>query len=149
MEARKSRFYSLYVTGGMEIRTALVIGKRAKDMNVDLRSIVVPPEAKGYIFLEVGDPGALVLLLTGLRHAKRKRPVMVKEEEVLRIAKPVVELPTISKGQLVEVIGGPFRGMKGRVIEVYEARKEADVTLLETDYRMVVTISLDLLKPAS
>lgn len=146
---RKSRFYSLYVTGGTEARTALVIAERAKSMNLDVRSIVIPPEAKGYIFIEVGDPGALVLVLRGLRHVKRKRPIQVKEEDVLKLAKPVVEIPTISKGQVIEVIGGPFKGMKGRVVEVYEARKEADVTLLETDYRMVVTISLDLLKPAS
>ncbi|MEN2999264.1 MAG: transcription elongation factor Spt5 [Acidilobaceae archaeon] len=146
---RKSRFYSLYVTGGMEVRTALVIAERARSMNLDLRSIVIPPESRGYIFLEVGDPGALVLILRGLRHVKRKRPIQVKEEDVVKVAKPVVEIPTISKGQVIEVIGGPFKGMKGRVVEVYEARKEADVTLLETDYRMVVTISLDLLKPAS
>ncbi|MCS7107273.1 MAG: KOW motif-containing protein [Acidilobaceae archaeon] len=146
---RKSKFYSLYVTGGMEVRTALVIAERARNMNLDLRSIVIPPEAKGFIFLEVGDPGALVLVLRGLRHVKRKRPIQVKEEDVMKIAKPVVEVPTISKGQVIEVIGGPFKGMKGRVVEVYEARKEADVTLLETDYRMVVTISLDLLKPAT
>ncbi|MEM1777537.1 MAG: transcription elongation factor Spt5 [Acidilobaceae archaeon] len=145
----KSRFYSVHVTGGMEVRVALILGERARSMGLDVRSIVVPPETKGYIIVEVGDPGAIYYLMRGIRHVKRKRPVQVKEEDVLKLAKPVVEIPKISKGQVIEVIGGPFKGMKGRVLEVYEARKEVDITLLESDYRMVVTIPIELVKPIS
>jgi transcriptional antiterminator NusG len=64
---------------------------------------------------------------------------------VLRLAKPVVEAPKVSRGQLVEIVGGPFKGMKGRVVEIHEARKDVDVSLL--DFRMVVTIPLELIKP--
>jgi hypothetical protein len=35
--------------------------------------------------------------------------------------------------------------MKGRVVEIHEARKDVDVSLL--DFRMVVTIPLELVKP--
>lgn len=146
---KKSTFYAIQVTRGIEAKVALLLYNRAYGMNLDVRSIAVPPEIKGYIIIEVGDPGALYYLMKGLRHIKRKRPILIGEEDALKMIKPVVEVPKISKGQTVEIIGGPFKGMKGKVMEVYEARKEADITLLESDYRMVVTISIELLKPVS
>lgn len=146
---KKSTFYAIQVTRGIEAKVALLLYNRAYSMNLDVRSIAVPPEIKGYIIIEVGDPGALYYLMKGLRHIKRKRPILIGEEDALKMIKPVVEVPKISKGQTVEIIGGPFKGMKGKVMEVYEARKEADITLLESDYRMVVTISIELLKPVS
>jgi transcriptional antiterminator NusG len=143
-EAR-SRFYAIHVVKGMEGRVALLLEERTRNAGLDVRSIVVPVEANGYIIVEVGNPGVLYHLVKGIRYVKRKRPVAIREEDVLRIAKPVVEAPKVSRGQLVEIVGGPFKGMKGRVVEIHEARKDVDVSLL--DFRMVVTIPLELVKP--
>jgi transcriptional antiterminator NusG len=141
----KSRFYAIHVVKGMEGRVALLLEERSKNMGLDVRSIVVPVDANGYLIVEVGSSGVLYHLTRGVRYVKRKRPVAVREEDVLRLAKPIVEAPKVARGQLVEIIGGPFKGMKGRVVEVYEARKDVDVSLL--DFRMVVTIPLELVKP--
>jgi transcriptional antiterminator NusG len=141
----KSRFYAIHVVKGMEGRVALLLEERSKSMGLDVRSIVVPVDANGYLIVEVGNSGVLYHLTRGVRYVKRKRPVAVREEDALRLAKPVVEAPKVARGQLVEIIGGPFKGMKGRVVEVYEARRDVDVSLL--DFRMVVTIPLDLVKP--
>jgi len=141
----KSRFYAIHVVKGMEGRVALLLEERSKSMGLDVRSIVVPVDANGYLIVEVGNSGVLYHLTRGVRYVKRKRPVAVREEDALRLAKPVVEAPKVARGQLVEIIGGPFKGMKGRVVEVYEARRDVDVSLL--DFRMVVTIPLELVKP--
>ncbi|MFN4046403.1 MAG: transcription elongation factor Spt5 [Acidilobaceae archaeon] len=146
MSAGESRFYAIQVTGGMEERVALIIVERAKSMGFKVRSVLVPVDSKGFLVVEVENPGVLFHVTRGIRHVKRKRPILVKEEEVVRLARPIVEVPKLSKGQLIEVIGGPFKGMKGKVIEVHEARGEVDVALLEADYRMIVTIPLDLVK---
>lgn len=145
MSEVKTRFYAIHVVGGMEGRVALILEERAKSMGLDVRSIVIPVDAKGYVIVEVGDPGAIYYLVRGIRHVKRRRPVVVKDEDVLRLAKPVVEIPKLSRGQLVEITGGPFKGMRGRVVEIHEARKDVDVSLI--DFRMVVTIPLELVKP--
>jgi transcriptional antiterminator NusG len=141
----KSRFYAIHVVKGMEGRVALLLEERSKSMGLDVRSIVVPVDANGYLIVEVGNSGVLYHLTRGVRYVKRKRPVAVREEDALRLAKPVVEAPKVARGQLVEIIGGPFKGMKGRVVEVYEARRDVDVSLL--DFRMVVTIPLEFVKP--
>ncbi|MCE4619969.1 MAG: transcription elongation factor Spt5 [Desulfurococcales archaeon] len=146
--AKPSRFYAVYVTGGTEARVALMMKQRTEALGLDVRSIIVPPELRGVVVVEVGDPGDLYDLIRGLRDVKRRRPVLIKKEEAVKLAAPVVEIPTVEKGQIVEIISGPFRGMRGRVVEVYEQRGEVDLVLLESDFRMIVTVPLEQVRPA-
>ena len=143
----QSRFYAVYVTGGTEERVALILRQRTLAMGLDVRSIIVPPELRGTIIVEVGNPGDLFDLIRGLRDIKRRRPVLIKKEEAVRLAAPVVEVPAVSKDQIVEIISGPFRGMKGKVVEVYETRGEVDLVLLESDFRMIITVPLEQVRP--
>ncbi len=143
------KYYALSVIGGSESRVAAVLAERARTLGLDLRSIIVPSEQtiKGVIIVEVGDPKDLFEITRGVRNVKRKRPIPISEEDAMKLARPIVEIPELQRGQIVEIIAGPFKGMKGRVIEVHEARGEVDLTLLESDFRMVVTIHLDQVKP--
>jgi len=142
-----SKFYAVAVTGGMEEKVALLLAERARNAGYDVRSILVSPNIKGYVILEIGDPNDLYLVIRGVRHVKRRRPVLMKEEEVVKLAKPVVEVAKLERGQIVEVIYGPFKGMKGKVVEIYEGRGEVDLALLESELRMVITLPLDQVKP--
>lgn len=144
-----SRFYAIYVTGGTEERVALVLRQRALALGLDIRSIIVPLELRGTLIVEVGNPGDLFDLIRGLRDVKRRRPVLIKKEEAVRLAAPVVEVPMVSKDQIVEIVSGPFRGMKGKVVEVYETRGEVDLVLLESDFRMIITVPLEQVRPVS
>jgi transcriptional antiterminator NusG len=142
-----SRYYVVYVTGTMEEKVALIIASRVQLMGLDIRSIVVPADLKGYIILEVGNPAHLYEAIRGIRHIKRKRPLLMKKEDVVKLAAPIVEIPEISPGQVVQIIGGPFKGMRGRVVSVSESRGEVDIVLLESDIDMVVTVPIEQVKP--
>ncbi len=143
------RFYALTVTGGTEERVALVLYERARRLGLDIRSIIVPPGLKGYVIVEIGNEADLYYLIRGVRHIKRRRPILMKPEEIEMLVRPKAEVPELKKGQIVEITGGPFKGMKGRVIEVYSARSEVDLTLLESNFQMVVTVPLDQVRPVS
>ncbi|MCE4621967.1 MAG: transcription elongation factor Spt5 [Desulfurococcales archaeon] len=148
-QVQPSRFYAIYVTGGTEERVALILRQRTLAMGLDVRSIIVPLELRGTLIIEVGNPGDLFDLIRGLRDVKRRRPVLIKKEEAVRLAAPVVEVPLVSKDQIVEIVSGPFRGMKGKVVEVYETRGEVDLVLLESDFRMIITVPLEQIRPVS
>ena len=143
-----SRFYAILVTGGTEERVALVLYERARRMGLDVKSIIVPPNLKGYVIVEIGNEADLYYLIRGVRHIKRKRPILMKPEEVESIVKPKAEIPELKRGDIVEITGGPFKGMKGRVVEVYPTRGEVDLVLLESNFQVVVSVSLDQVKPA-
>jgi transcriptional antiterminator NusG len=146
---KTTRFYALTVTGGTEERVALVLYERAKRLGLDVRSIIVPPNLKGYVIVEIGNEADLYYLTRGVRHIKRRRPILMKPEEIELLVKPRAEIPELRKGDIVEITGGPFKGMKGRVIEVYPTRGEVDLTLLESNFQMVVTVPLDQVRPVT
>ncbi|ADL19351.1 Putative transcription antitermination protein nusG [Acidilobus saccharovorans 345-15] len=143
--AQGSRFYAIYVTGGYEERVVAVLGERARTLQLDVRSIVYSPDLKGVVFVEVGDVKDLYYLIRGVRNIKRRRPTMVSVDDILKLVKPPAAAEPIAKGDVIQVIGGPFKGMRGRIIEVRKG--EVDVNLLEGDSKIIVTIPIDQVKP--
>ncbi len=83
-----STFYALAVTGGTEERVALLLAERARRMGLDLRSVLVSPKIKRYIIVEVGDPNDFYILIRGVKNLKRRRPIKMKVDEVVGLAKP-------------------------------------------------------------
>ncbi len=143
-EQRPSRFYALRVIGGYEEKVALMLGERARSLNLDVRSIVYSKDLKGVVFVEVGDPKDLYYLIRGVKPI-RGRALQVSVDDVIKLVKPAVVAAEVTRGQVIQVIGGPFKGMKGKVIEV--RKSEVDITLLEGDSKIVVTVPIDQVKP--
>lgn len=143
--AGQSRFYAIYVTGGYEEKVAVVLAERARALKLDVRSIVASKDLKGVIFVEVGNVSDLYYLIRGVRNVKRKRPLQVSIDDVAKLVTPPAVAEEIQRGQIVLVVGGPFKGMRGKVVDV--RRGEVDITLLEGDSKIVVTIPIDQVKP--
>ena len=141
-----SRFYALRVVGGYEEKVALMLGERARSLRLDVRSIVYSKDLKGAVFVEVGDPKDLYYLIRGVK-AIRGRALQVSVDEVIKLVRPAVVTAEVTRGQVIQVIGGPFKGMKGKVVEV--RKSEVDITLLEGDSKIVVTVPIDQVKPVS
>ncbi len=146
-EAPSTRFFALTVTGGTEERVALILAERARSMGLTVKSIVVPAGLKGYVIVEVSKVSDLYHLIRGIRHIKRRRPLPVKPEEIEAIVKPKIEIPKLQPGDIVEIVAGPFKGLTGRVVEVDESKNQVEVSLLELEFKNVVTIPLDQVRP--
>jgi len=142
-----SRFYAVYVTSTMEEKVALIIASRVQYLGLDIRSIVVPVDLRGYIILEVGNPADLYAAIKGIRHIKRRKPLLMRKEEVIKLAMPTVEVPELEPGMVVQIVAGPFRGMRGRVVSVNESKGEVNLVLLESDIDLVVTLPIEHVKP--
>ena len=48
---------------------------------------------------------------------------------------------------MVEIIGGPFKGMKATITRVDHEKEEATVILLDAPYQLPVTVDANYLKP--
>lgn len=141
--ARPSRFYAFEVIGGTEERVALVITQRAQAKDLDVRSVIVPSESKGLVIVEVGSLVDLYEAISGVRNVKRRRPLPIKPEEVERIVKPAVEVPELKEGDIVEVVAGAFKGSRGKVVEVSPSKGEVKLLILDAEFGMLATVSLD------
>lgn len=144
--AKGPRFYAFRVTAGQEYNVAQLLYNRARSGEYRINSIIVLPAVKGLVFIECDALYEAQRLVTGMKHVRGavKGAISYQEMESLIKPKPVVE--SIRVGDIVEIIRGPFAGMRGKIVSVDPTRNEVKVELAEAVYVLPVTISADDIK---
>ncbi len=137
--------YTVRTTSGRENIVMDMIHNSIKANNLDIKSIVHPGELKGYVFVE-GELGEVQKALHGVMHVKGiiRKPVDLSEIQHFFETKRTKVV--VSKGDVVEIIGGPFKGEKGKIARIDEIKDEVTVELLEASIPIPVTISTELVK---
>ncbi len=138
--------YALRTTIGQEHSLSEHLARRAEiRSHLKIFSVLVPGGLKGYIFVEADSIDAVELLVEGMRHV-RKRPRASRAKEIplneldhFLIPRPVIEGVDIN--DIVEVINGPFKGSRARVLDINIGKEEVTVELLALDLQIPVTIS--------
>lgn len=146
MSSGRARFYGVRVTMGQEVTTALLMEERIKAAELPIRSLCVLPGLRGVIVAEAESSHVVQRLASGLKHVRglMRGSMEFPELERLIAPKPIIEIVQI--GDIVEITGGPFVGMRGRVIEVDRAKSEVKVEITEAAYPLPVTISADYIR---
>lgn len=142
-EEVESSIFAIRTTIGQERNTAEMMESRIKSKELPIKSLLVPQEIRGYIFIEADGKSSVERARSGIKHAKGliERKVPLKEIEELLEPKPTIS--GIEKGDTVELTGGPFKGERARVIEVKNNKEEATVELFEATVPIPVTVRGD------
>lgn len=122
---------------------ALTVKVHMKPM--DVKSILAPAELKGYLFIEGSDEG-IANALRGVPHVRGliNKPVAIEQlEPFMKVATKEI---TMKMGDIVEVVGGPFKHEKAKIVRIDEDKREARIELIESAVPIPITIKLDLLK---
>jgi Transcription antiterminator len=77
------------------------------------------------------------------RNVKGYIPKPLSDEEIDRILKEKIKKIEIEKDDIVELISGPFKGYKGRVIRVDKEKDEITVELMEIAVPIPVNAPLE------
>ncbi len=134
-------------TIGQEIKIARDIGMKAKVEKQDyLFSVLVPPDVKGYIFIETLYPDRTMGLLRTVRGARNMiaGEVQLSEIENYLVSKPAVE--SLGVGNFVEVTEGPFKGEKARITHVDTQKDEITLELQNAIVPIPLTVKADSVK---
>ena len=142
----KSKFFVIRTTGGQEYTVARLIENRVSTKKINILSVVVFDNIKGYIVVEAMDGNALMEALSGLKHIRGqlKGETSLEDVENLLVKKP--SITELGIDDVVEIIGGPFRGMKAKISMIDYDKQEARVVLLDAQYQLPVTIDINYLK---
>jgi len=73
-----------------------------------------------------------------------EKPITVSEVERFLVAKK--NEIKLDIGDVVEIIGGPFSGEKGKLQRIDTVKEEVTIELLEAAIPIPVTISIELIK---
>jgi len=121
------------------------IAKEVKMRKLDLKSIIYLEELKGYLFLE-GEEEDINRAIYGAPHVRGiiKKPVTIAElKRYLVREQKTIEL---NIGDVIEVLSGPFKGEKGKIIRLNDAKKEVTIELLEAVVSIPLTLFINVIR---
>jgi len=138
--------FAVRTTVGQERNVSNLIAGRAEANKIPLRSILVPDTLKGYIFVEANGPHIVEEAIMGIKHVRSRVPGVVSFAEVEKyvVIKPIIE--ELDVNDVVEVTGGPFKGMKAKITEIDKAKEEVTIELLEATFTLPITVHADYVK---
>jgi transcription termination/antitermination protein NusG len=145
-DATQSKFFAIRITGGQERVVANILHTKITTKKLKIFSILVLENFKGYIIVEAPDANVAYEALSGVRHVRGqiRGELPFKDLEGYLVKKPVVT--DLSIDSMVEVVAGPFKSMKAKVIRVDYEKQEATVVLLDSPYQIPVTVDANYLR---
>jgi len=143
----KMQIYAVRTTSGQESTVADLLTSRVGLKKLPVASILSPEVIKGYIFVEAAGPHFVDEAIAGVKHARARTKGVIGVSAIERfiVTKPVIE--DLGVGALVEVVGGPFRGLRAKITDIDKGKEELTIELLEEGFATLpITVHADYVK---
>jgi len=143
----RMQIFAVRTTSGQEKTVANLLTSRVTLKKLPIASILAPEIIKGYIFVEAPGPHFVDEAISGIKHARARTKGVIGVSAIERflVTKPVIQ--DLGSGDLVEVVGGPFRGLKAKITDIDKAKEELTIELLEEGFATLpITVHADYVK---
>lgn len=140
--ARQS-ILALKTSIGHEKNVADSVYSKAKAGKSGIFAILSPTNLRGYVLLEGMNTDQLREAVKGVRRARGLVEGETSFEEINHFLTPKPLVSGIMEGDVVELIAGPFKGEKARVMQIDENKEEITVELFEAMVPIPVTVRGD------
>ena len=150
MEKKEEQFtpkiFAIKTTTGQERNVARLIAAKVEMTHVPIKAILVPDTLKGYVFIEADGPHLVEEAIAGVRHVRSRIPGLISFPEIERyiVRKPVLE--DLYEDDVVEITGGPFKGMRAKITRLDKSKGEVTLELLEATFTLPITVHSDYVK---
>ena len=129
-------------------RTAIEsLEAKLKSKPAGIKAVLSPGEIKGYVFIEGESVDVIKEAIQSLPHIRGMLEKEVTIEGLSEFFSEELKEIKFKVGDLVEVVGGPFKREKAKIVRIDEAKREAKIELVDSAVPIPITIKLDLLKP--
>lgn len=141
-----TKIFVVKTTTGQERNVARLVAAKVEMEHIPIKAILAPEALKGYIFIEADGPHFVEEAISGIRHVRSRIPGLVAFSEIERyiVRKPVIE--DLSEDDVVEITGGPFKGMRAKITRLDKAKGEVTLELLEATFTLPITVHSDYVK---
>lgn len=145
-EQNSAKIFVVKTTTGQEKNVSRLITTKVKLSKIPIKAILVPDTLKGYVFIEADGPHLVEEAIAGVRHVRSRIPGLVSFSEIERylIRKPVLE--NLDEDDVVEITGGPFKGMRAKITRIDKSKEEVTLELLEATFTLPITVHSDYVK---
>ncbi len=142
----ETQIFVLRTTANREDQVVDFIGSNVQKKKLDVYAIIRAHGMRGYIFIEAKDRQAAEECYIGIPYAKGLLPKPVDYKEIEGMLEQVKISVNIQKNDIVEIITGPFKREKAKVVRIDIQKEEVVLELLETAIPIPLTLKLDSVK---
>ncbi|MBU1204178.1 MAG: transcription elongation factor Spt5 [Nanoarchaeota archaeon] len=135
--------FALKTTANREEQVLDFVSSHAKKKNLRVYSIIHPHGMKGYVIVEAESKADVEEASRGVPYARSVLSSQIKYEEIAGSLEQIKTTVHIRKGDIVEIISGPFKREKARVARVDQQKEDVVVELLEAAVPIPITVKLD------
>ena len=138
--------YTLRTTANREDQVLDFISMNAQKKGIEIYSIIHPHGMRSYIFVEARSKEDVEAAYKGVPYAKGILPKTIEYKEIEHMLEQTKLQANIEVKDIVEIISGPFKREKARIIKIDQAKEEVVVELLEAAVSIPITVKLDSVK---
>jgi transcriptional antiterminator NusG len=142
----ETQIFVLRTTANREDQVVDFITSHVQKKKLEVYSVIRPHGMRGYIFLEAKDRQSAEESFSGIPYAKGLLPKPVDYKEIEPMLEQVKIKVNIQKNDIVEIITGPFKREKAKVVRIDTQKEEVVLELLETAIPIPLTLKLDAVK---
>jgi transcriptional antiterminator NusG len=141
-----TKIFAVKTTTGQEKNVARLVAAKVEMNKIPVKAILVPETLKGYVFIEAEGPHFVEEAIAGIKHVRSRIPGIVTFSEIERyiVKKPIIE--ELNENDIVEVTGGPFKGMRAKITRIDKTKAEVTLELLEATFTLPITVNSDYVK---
>ncbi|MGD8565980.1 MAG: transcription elongation factor Spt5 [Candidatus Bathyarchaeota archaeon] len=145
-ERPATKIFAVRTTTGQERNVARLVAAKIEMKDIPIKSILVPETMRGYVFVEADGPHFVDEAIAGVKHVRSRVSGIINFSEVERyiVKKPIIE--KLNESDIVEIIGGPFKGMKAKITRIDKTKEEVTLELLEATFTLPITVHSDYVK---
>lgn len=140
--------FTIRTTVGQEKVVMDMLYNKAKAEELEVYSIVEMADLKGYLLVEADSIKTVELLIHNVPHIKGGKIVQgnIDIKEIAGILESRPLMSSIKPGQTVEVILGPFKGARAKIIRVNTTKEEVVIELFDATVKIPITIKAENIK---
>jgi transcription termination/antitermination protein NusG len=142
----KGHLYVIRTTANREDQVFDFLESNIAHKKINIFSIVRAHGMRGYIFIEAADVSDAQRAIFGVPYARGILDKPVDFKEIEHMLETVKKESNIRKGDIVEIISGPFKRENARISRVDKEKEEVVVELLEAAVSIPITLKFDAVK---
>lgn len=116
---------------------------KVKLHNYDIKAMIHPGRLKGYVMVE-GEEGDIREVVRDVRYAKGVIEKSTSIDKIKKFLESKEKKIEFNKGDIIEIIGGPFKGERGKITRV--SKNEITAELLEAAVSIPVTLNSESIR---
>ena len=136
----KTKIFSVKTQVGKEQNAANLVNARADKSKLEIPSILVTPELRGYIFIEGFVKERINDMIKTVSYARNMLDGDIPIDQIEHFLVPTSAVAKIEEGDIVEMIAGPFRGETAKVTHIDDTKEEITVELFESVVPIPITV---------